>query len=61
MLYKYYTADLKVFSGGELKTPSITIKVWFYTNPVTVITMMKNQLESWGFTGHKVFNLRRIK
>lgn len=61
MIYKYYTADLKVLDGDELKTPSVTIKVWFYTNPVTALTMMKNQLELWGLDGHKVFNLRRIK
>ncbi len=61
MLFKYYTADLKTLNGEKLKTPSITVKVWFYTNPVTVVLMMKNQLKSWGFSEHKVFNLRRIK
>ena len=61
MLFKYYTADLMTLGGEELKTPSITIKTWFYTNPVKALTMMKNQLELWGFDNHKVFNLRRIK
>lgn len=61
MIFKYYTADLKVFGRNELQTPSITIKTWFYTNPLEAVDMMKNQLEDWDLDGHKIFNLRRIK
>ncbi len=60
MFYKYYTADLKVFGKNKLISPSITIKVWIFTNPITVVDMMHNQLEDWDFDGHKIFNLRRI-
>lgn len=60
MVFKYYTADVKVFGDNELQTPSITIKVWFWNNPLDAVVMMKNQLELWGMEGHKVFNIRRI-
>jgi len=61
MIFKYYTADLMVFGNDELQTPSITIKTWFWRNPVQVVTMMKNQLNDWDLDGHRLFNLRRIK
>lgn len=61
MIFKYYTADLKVFGNNDLQTPSITVKVWFFTNPLIVVDMMKNQLDRWDLDGHKIFNLRRIK
>ena len=61
MIYKYYTAELVVLKkGAELEAPSITIKTWFFRNPLDAITMMKNQLESWGFKEHRIINLRRI-
>ena len=61
MLFKYYTADLRVFGNNDLLSPSITIKTWFFRSPLDAVEMMQNQLESWDFDGHKIFNLRRIK
>lgn len=61
MIYKYYTADLMYFGDEKIQTPSITIKTWFWRNPVQVVSMMKNQLEYWNLSDHKIFNLRRIK
>ena len=61
MIFKYYTANLVTLFGEELETPSITVKVWIWNNPVQVIAMMKNQLESWGFQNHRIQTLRRIK
>jgi len=61
MLYKYYTADLMVLPPYHLESPSIVIKTWRWRNPLQVNIMMKNQLESWGFEGHKLYNMRRIK
>ena len=61
MFYKYYTADLMVFGKNKLQTPSITVKVFAFTNPLTVVDMMHNQLKAWDMDGHKTFNLRRIK
>ena len=60
MIFKYYTADLKVFGRNKLQTPSITIKTWWWRNPVQAVEMMQNQLEDWDLDGHKIFNLRRI-
>ena len=61
MFFKYYTAELMVFGSYELKAPSITVKVWFWRNPLYAVSMMKNHLELDGFKGHWIFNLRRIK
>lgn len=60
MIFKYYTADLKTLNGERLETPSITIKTWFFRNPINAVDMMKNQLEAWGNSDHRIFNLRRI-
>lgn len=60
MIFKYYTADLKVFGNNKLQTPSITIKTWCWRNPIQAVDMMKNQLEDWDMDGHGIFNLRRI-
>ncbi len=60
MLFKYYTAELMVLGDDKLMTPSITIKTWFFRNPVDAVGMMKNQLSVWGFNGHCIYNLRRI-
>ena len=61
MIYKYYTADLKILDGADLKTPSITIKTWFFISPVTAFRMIKNQLKSDDLSNHKAFNFHRIK
>lgn len=61
MIFKYYTADLMVFGNNELQTPSITVKVWFWHNPLQVSIMIKKQLEIDDLDGHRIFNLRRIK
>ena len=61
MIFKYYTADLMKVDGSELITPSITIKTWFFRNPVSAVDMMRNHLESSGLQDHRIFNLRRIK
>ena len=61
MIFKYYTADLMTLNKDELKTPSIIIKTWFFRNPVEAVDMMKNQLEDWELSNHRIFNLRRIK
>ena len=60
MLFKYYTAELIMMGGGKLEVPSITIKTWFFRNPVNAVDMMKNQLLAWGYTNHRIINLRRI-
>ncbi len=44
MLFKYYTAELIMLNGEKLEVPSITIKTWFFRNPVNAVGMMKNQL-----------------
>ena len=61
MFFKYYTAELMVFGSHTLKAPSITVKVWLWSNPLYVASMMRNQLELRGLKGHGIFNLRRIK
>lgn len=61
MIFKYYTADLKTLNGNELEIPSITIKTWFFRNPLNAVDMMKNQLLKWGQADHRIYNLRRIK
>jgi hypothetical protein len=61
MIFKYYTADLKVLNDEDLEMTSITIQTWFFVNPVQVVRMMKNQLSSWDQENHRIFNLRRIK
>ena len=61
MIFKYYTADLKVFGSDKLQVPSITVKVWAFTAPTVAVSMMKNKLELWGYDDHGVFNIRRIK
>lgn len=61
MIFKYYTADLMVMGNNKLLSPSITIKTWFWRSPVDAIDMMKNQLATWEFTHHRIYNLRRIK
>ena len=61
MFFKYYTAELMVFGSYTLKAPSITVKVWFWIDPLYVASMMRNQLELRGLKGHGVFNLRRVK
>lgn len=62
MLFKYYTAELVVLDDvfGELAIPSITIKTWFFRNPINAVDMMKNMLKLWGFENHRIINLRRI-
>ena len=61
MFFKYYTAELMVFGSYTLKAPSITVKVWLWSNPLHAASMMKNQLELHGLKGHGISNLRRIK
>lgn len=61
MIFKYYTADLKTLNDERLEVPSITIKTWFFRDPLNVVDMMRNQLELWGNSDHRIFNLRRIK
>lgn len=61
MIFKYYTAELIMLNGEKLEVPSITIKTWFFRNPVNAIDMMKNQLLAWGHMNHRIINLRRIK
>lgn len=60
MLFKYYTAELVMLNGENLEVPSITIKTWFFRSPINAVDMIKNQLESWGHTNHRIINLRRI-
>ena len=60
MIYKYYTAELVMLNGEKLEVPSITIKTWRWRNPVQAVDMMKNQLLAWGYTNHRIINLRRI-
>jgi hypothetical protein len=60
MLYKYYTAELIRLDGGKLEIPSITIKTWFFRNPINAVDMIKNQLVAWGHYNHRIINLRRI-
>ena len=59
MFYKYYTADLMTLKSDDLQVPSITIKVWFFTNPIQVVNMMRNQLDEWDLDYHRMFNIRR--
>lgn len=61
MIFKYYTAELVMLNGNKLEIPSIIIKTWFFRNPLDAVTMMKNQLLTWGHTDHRIINLRRIK
>ena len=61
MIFKYYTAELIMLNGEKLEVPSITIKTWFFRNPVNAVDMMKNQLIAWGNMNHRIINLRRIK
>lgn len=61
MIFKYYTAELIMLNGEKLEVPSITIKTWFFRNPLNAVDMMKNQLLAWGHTNHRIINLRRIK
>jgi len=61
MIFKYYTAELIMLNGEKLEVPSITIQTWFFRNPINAVDMMKNQLEAWGITNHRIINLRRIK
>ena len=60
MLFKYYTAELVRLDDEDLEVPSITIKTWFFRNPINAVDMMKNQLEKWGVNNHRIVNLRRI-
>ena len=50
MIYKYYTADLKVLDGSKLTIPSMVIKTWFFTDPMTAFDMFKNQLKKRWFS-----------
>lgn len=60
MIFKYYTAELVVLNDERLEVPSITIKTWFFRNPINAVDMMRNQLEAWGNPDHRIINLRRI-
>ena len=61
MIYKYYTADLKVLDGADLKVPSMIIKTWFFIDPITAFKMIKTQLEKDDLGNHRIFNFHRVK
>lgn len=60
MLYKYYTCELITICGEPLKTPSMTVRVYRWLNPVKVGKAIKNQLVADGMESHRMINLRRI-